>query len=346
MGVSLDIYRASIGNFALCIKSKNCISLNDYIALNYLCFKCNPKLLLHVLTILLIIGNVEKNPGPPKISLEEIHKLLLSNSSQLNENSAKLNALPIIQNSIENLNATVVNLSGDVKTVTKDLSETKSDVRELQKQNLDLKKTIHNLDRRSRKNNVIFYGFENIGAESQSDQENKICEFCKDYLKVNINSSDIENCYRLGKNFNKPRPVFVKFCNYKLKSELFKNAKNLKNTNYAISDDLTPSERQDRYKLMKHKATANKMNLRARVSRNNLIVEDISYSLNELDDPNLFITIKNSLEIIDSDHEDDSSREKSNKRGRESTTPPESHKKLNSGKNDHDSVPSTSQQEN
>ncbi|CAG9760295.1 unnamed protein product [Ceutorhynchus assimilis] len=72
-------------------------------------------------------------------------------------------------------------------------------------------------------------------------------------LSLNIKPSDINNIYRLGKG--KSSPVLIEFISYLKKSELFKNAdklRGLKDTGYAISNDLCEEDRNELKILRQH----------------------------------------------------------------------------------------------
>jgi hypothetical protein len=330
MGISVMAYRAAIGSFAFCGGTSLNIGITDYVALNAI-FGCNCdlRLLLLALTILLIIGQVESNPGPPKINLDDLHALLLSTKSSVEKMQTDIKDNSKVINKID-LNVSETNKS--LLAVTKDLQKAKSDISVIQKQNSELKKTVQSLDLKLRKNNIVFYGFANITGETNLDLENNIIQFAHDVLSINITNDDIESCYRVGKNYNKPRPILVRFTSYKTKASLFKNVKNLKSTEFAISDDLTPAERHERGKLIKFRVRANKLNLRTKLFKNMLMIENVKYSLEDLEDPDLLETIKNnivSLNVSNSSnesqsHQDNTGSSASNKRPRESNnTPPD-----------------------
>lgn len=293
MGNSVMAWRAAIGCFAGCSYTDNCISLSDYLALNSLFSgKFDLRLLLIALAILLIIGQIESNPGPPKVSLDDLYKLMTTNNSTLESMQTEIKNNSITTNSIE---AKVSETNKSLQIVTKDLQKAKSDISNIQKQNAELQKTVHSLDLKLRKNNIVFYGFCNVSGETVNDIELKITEFCENNLKVIISINDIESCFRVGKNFNRPRPILVRFTNYKIKANLFKNVRNLKGTEFALSDDLSPLERNERSKLIKHKVRASKLNLRTKLYKNMLMIEGVKYSLDELDDPDLLDKIKNNI---------------------------------------------------
>lgn len=333
MGNSIESWRAAIGAFH-CSRISNKIESTIRLY-NFMCRKtevifCDFRLLLIALTILLIIGNVELNPGPPKQRTnDEIFQLLTQNADKLK----KLDQLTAIKKELTGISSTVTNLTSDVKQIKGDLAGTKSDVSLIQKQNSELRKTVQSLDNKLRKNNIVIYGIDNSENESQALLEKNICTFINSKLNVDVASNDIETCYRLGKNFDKPRPVLVRFCNYKIKSAIFGNVKNLKNSGFAISDDLTPHERGLRAKLIKYKNKASNMQLRCRIYKNKLVVEGISYSIDELANPDLFDSIKDSLNNTEQDsdniNDESSVNGRAAKRNRESNSPEQNVSKKN-----------------
>jgi hypothetical protein len=119
-------WRAAIGSFAGCSNINNTICLSDYLALNSIFSgKLDLRLLLIALAILLIIGEVEKNPGPPKVSLDDLHKLLISTNSGIDAMKVDIRDNSKTTKSIENK---VSETNESLKAVTKDLIKAKSDI--------------------------------------------------------------------------------------------------------------------------------------------------------------------------------------------------------------------------
>lgn len=95
MGISLTQWRSRVGCYLLSNSSSPKIKTNVFDSVNFSLARY--KLLLCVITILLIIGNVESNPGPPKVdsqleqqndnpplSLESLANMILDLKCSLN----------------------------------------------------------------------------------------------------------------------------------------------------------------------------------------------------------------------------------------------------------------------
>ena len=89
----------------------------------------------------------------------------------------------------------------------------------------------------SRKYNLRF-----IGIEEQKDENctDKIVEFCKNMLRIDMPVSTIDRAHRVGrKTEGKSRPIIVKFMNYGSKLTVCMQRKLLRDTNFYINEDLT-----------------------------------------------------------------------------------------------------------
>lgn len=99
---------------------------------------------------------------------------------------------------------------------------------------------IERLERKSRENNIIIFGLE-------SKPENISTDFIKCEIKklvdVNITEGDLNNFYPLGKAKNPP--IKIEFTSFLKKTEVLKNAKNLKGTRVSMVRDLTFKQRQE-----------------------------------------------------------------------------------------------------
>ena len=122
-------------------------------------------------------------------------------------------------------------------------------------------------DRRRRAKNLVIYNIpesneEELGVGERTDLDTKWCigvfEKC---MGVNVDKEDIEDISRLGlrqeNGENKDRPILLKLKTERMKWEILKNAKNLKNATKSeikkigIAKDMTKMERELSYKLRK-----------------------------------------------------------------------------------------------
>ena len=124
---------------------------------------------------------------------------------------------------------------------------------------------IQRLDRledQSRRDNILVFGVPEIADETWSDCEGTIKGIIND-SKLNGENGEVEivRAHRLGRinsqNTN-PRPIIVKFLNYKTKDTIISNAKNLedfnerKETKFSISQDYCANTSELRKKLLTH----------------------------------------------------------------------------------------------
>lgn len=107
------------------------------------------------------------------------------------------------------------------------------------------------MENSNRKNNIILYNVPQNNLDQ--DDENvysTVIDFCNSNLDVNIQENDINYCLRL-KSKSETKPILLSLVHYKNKQLLFKNVIKLKDTNYSISDDLTPKARQQKQLIYK-----------------------------------------------------------------------------------------------
>ena len=89
------------------------------------------------------------------------------------------------------------------------------------------------LEARSRRNNVLFYG---LSESRNEDCKLIILDKLRQELDIAISESDISRAHRLGRYvMSKKRPVIVAFQSYAVAESIIKQAYRLKGTNFSIS---------------------------------------------------------------------------------------------------------------
>ena len=92
---------------------------------------------------------------------------------------------------------------------------------------------------RSKRNNLIFYGFkEETGFENQDLIESKVTKVLLTHGLFGDAKIDIDRAHRMGKkkDNDKPRPIVVRFSHYQDKEKIIHNSKLLKGTNIRITE--------------------------------------------------------------------------------------------------------------
>ncbi|CAG9824563.1 unnamed protein product [Phaedon cochleariae] len=120
-----------------------------------------------------------------------------------------------------------------MKSMVNQVNENKSKI-----QNLETR--MEHCERMLKMKNFMIYGVEQAADETLGNCENTVIEFLNSVLDFKVLSTEIEQCYRVGKaQIGKPRPILVQFLSMKTKNLVFNKKKMLRNTNYFIKEDLT-----------------------------------------------------------------------------------------------------------
>ncbi|XP_077560605.1 uncharacterized protein LOC144175397 [Haemaphysalis longicornis] len=198
-------------------------------------------MLLYALDLLLLSGDVETNPGPDLAKIAKQIELIANDIKEIKEGR-----LASIDAKLENLTV----LDSKISTCMDQVSN-------LQKEITALELKLDDLENRSRRSNLIFYGIEEDKNENNESLEDTINEkILKNILE--IEPVAIERIHRLGRAAEgKNRPVILKLLNSRDKAKVFKNCHKLKETDFAISEDFSPRVREIRRKLW-NSARANK----------------------------------------------------------------------------------------
>ena len=192
--------------------------------------------LLLCLAVLLQIGGVETNPGPPK------KQQLLSQSGEF------------------------VDCKKEIEDIKKEMALLRGKVDYLDKENKKLKMSITRLEDQNRSKNLVFYGFEEQEKETWEDCENKVKQTIEKEFGCTVEDKDIERVFRVGKKRDedeedgevKPRPIICKFSSLKTRSNVLTSArsitrdkrnKKLPIPTVKVSEDYSPEVRETRRKL-------------------------------------------------------------------------------------------------
>ncbi|CAG9765873.1 unnamed protein product [Ceutorhynchus assimilis] len=116
----------------------------------------------------------------------------------------------------------------------------------------------------------------------------------------NIQESNINNIYKVGESDS--APIQIEFLSYLKKAELFKNPEKLralKNTPYAISNDLCEEDRRELKVLREHLKKALNENKQAKIKGLKLEIDSKLYTakqLEDLSDPDVSLSSSSDLE--------------------------------------------------
>lgn len=208
--------------------------------------------------------------------------------SQINSSLTNDEVLVILRQDIANLRDEIIKGNEETK---KELEEANIKISRLEQDNEQLAKRVNYLEQKNRKNNIILFGAEN----SDRDLIEISNEVFNKHLGVEIKETDINSIYKLNRNNikNTSVPIKIELISNIKKRSLFKNANRLKNTTYAISNDMSKAEREERKKLNFHLKNARSKNLNAVMRRDSLIINGEEFKSNTLSgDDEVFTSIE------------------------------------------------------
>lgn len=176
--------------------------------------------------------------------------------SRLEKNTEKLDQIErstqLMSDEFEAQKNSIADFKRDIDKLTKQFKgmdsefegKMKETVNELKRDNDKLKEELINVNMNSMRNNLLFY---NLPETQDENCENVVTAFCGEMLKIEEPETKIKisESYRLGKAGDNIRPILVKFHSPDIRDLVKKNAKELKGTNFGISEQL-PIEIQKR----------------------------------------------------------------------------------------------------
>lgn len=119
----------------------------------------------------------------------------------------------------------------------KRLKTCEQEIIELRDTNKKLQMNIDSMEQYSRRTNVRIFG---VFEDDRENVEEKVLDIVNNKIQVPIQAGDIDRCHRVAKRIDgKIRPILVKFTNYKFKSQVLLNRKNLKGSEIFVAEDLT-----------------------------------------------------------------------------------------------------------
>ena len=219
-----------------------------------------------IISMALVIGGVEINPGPHTI--DDVFLKLQSLEEKLEKVTSELQRLTKIEQVVQ---------------------RTKSEVIELKEENERLRRNLDYLEGQSKRNNIIFYGIEENPEKSETWQETEeiVLDILKKHTDINITNDMIERSHRMGKkSFDRtyPRPVVVKLQSFKKKEEILKYYRQLKSVGVAMTEHYSDGVKQTRGKLKKHLIQAKEEGCIVHMRYDKLIINGRTYTLQQCEE--------------------------------------------------------------
>ena len=122
----------------------------------------------------------------------------------------------------------------------------------LKAENLRLKKHVNHLDNYSRKSNLVIGGLREKDNESMNQCEHLVGNFFS--KKLQLQAKQIDNiqfvrCHRIGRQFNKPRSIIVRFCDFNHRQMMWAARTKLDDNTLTISENFCRCTEFNRRKL-------------------------------------------------------------------------------------------------
>ena len=143
----------------------------------------------------------------------------------------------------------------DLRNTKKDIDRLTKETNSLKEERRDAHRRIIDLEYRSRRNNLLFFGIEESPdeADDKDKVKEKVLSFMVDQMKIaNARTAlNLTRCHRLGapkkgtfigRRADRPRPIIVNFVDYSQKEYVREHRKNLK-APYGVANDLPASVR-------------------------------------------------------------------------------------------------------
>ncbi|KAM7298388.1 uncharacterized protein ISCGN_018984 [Ixodes scapularis] len=231
--------------------------------------------------LLLLCGDIELNPGPDTAATLQI---LLDGQNAI---KAKLQTIETNQ---EQSKATLDDLKTRIESLEQHLaqfSEMKAAVTDCRKQCEDTHSVVRNLtakvddlENRSRRCNLIFYGVPDTDTrELPAASEKRVQEIV---TRLGLEPVQIERAHRLGRySIGKARPLIANFALFKEKQTILSNAKKLKGTTISISEDFSEAVRRKRKQLWDFAKDHRNDNTRVNLRYDALYLNDTRYIYDE-----------------------------------------------------------------
>lgn len=215
------------------------------------------------LLLLALSGDVELNPGPDNatptpVTLEFIASTLSRLEISQNTVLSELAIIRAAQSSIENQVGRLFTRVDELEKIVEAIKprppisdpSSKPEIIRLSSQLKNLAQKCDDSENRLRRDNLLFFGIEDVRDETWEISESRVISLCAQKLDIPITKEDIERAHRLGRfQDGKNRPIIVKLARFKVKGSILSAGAKLKGSQISIREDFSSGVRLARKKL-------------------------------------------------------------------------------------------------
>lgn len=258
-------------------------------------------------------GDIELNPGPPKTDLLRQTRLSTRGGSAERKSTTNAEAtenhpgvgggvttvtteptlidvmsmLTCMNSKFDQLASDVheeyINLKGEVEDLKGKVGELEQENKELKSENVELRERVEkvelkadDLEGRSKRNNLIFYGIPRQENEPRDFCEGALKDLCVDKLDM-VEDISFDRAHRL--NAKPDSPIIARCTFYKDKEAILAAKKKLKGSDVFVGEDYSYRVRQIRKKLSPHLVQARKEGKKAVMIFDHIMIEGKKYFL-------------------------------------------------------------------
>ncbi|XP_070545564.1 uncharacterized protein [Ptychodera flava] len=250
MGVSIEQWRMRIGTFEH-PPSRTGVRGHFDVNGNTVCLAVR----LALISLLLLSGDIESNPGPNQSSQQSSEKrrtrqttLFSSNPAANNESvelgdvmqelrNMKLDLGRKMDRMANELNKKIDSLVEDIQDVKQELLEAREETARLTEENKNLNDQVNDLTNdldslrgQMKRDNLLFKGISQDDDETWDQSESKVKSFITDKLGLNGDNIEVDRVHRLSSSRVRPQPILAKFARYQQRKQVYEAAKVLKDT--------------------------------------------------------------------------------------------------------------------
>jgi regulator of replication initiation timing len=270
-------------------------------------------------SLLLRAGDVERNPGPGPSKTDGLRQTRLTSAARrtstggpsdsgqttspssesspptLTDIMAMLHSMNTnmdskfndVEKSVKELTGQCASLQSVVRDLREEVGALMKDNQELLKANSELvdkvaqlEKKTDDLEGRSKRNNLIFYGIPRDRNETNETCEDKVQDLITDKLEI-ARDVQFDRVHRLSP---KPdSPIIACCCSYKDKVNILKVKRKLQGTHVFVGEDFSTRVREIRRKLSLHLKSARVSGKRATMVFDHLIIDGKKFFLDGSD---------------------------------------------------------------
>ena len=203
-------------------------------------------------------------------------------NNKLSEIVQKVNSFECDLNNLKKTSGTMGNSIGTLKRTS---DEVKERVGKLEEVHTNLEESIVDLQCRSMRDNLLFFGLAEYRGENRENCTALINDFCETQFDIHDIGKDIERAHRIGqRGGDSPRPIVVKFSSFKMREKVRTQGRKLAGTTFRIQEQFPKKIQEERTRLIPVMNEARRQRKKAYLIKDKLYIEGTLYNPDQNDD--------------------------------------------------------------